>query len=145
MQNIDIYLHFNGNSEQAFSFYRSVFGGEFIAAQRYRDMPGGDKMKAEDQEKMMHIAMNITPHTTLMGTDMLLKKDDDLKVGNNFHICIQAEDEKEANKLFQALSEDGKIEMPMNKTFWGAYFGMCQDKFGLFWMINFTFTQTQKI
>lgn len=141
MQNIDIYLHFNGNSEEAFSFYKTIFGGEFITAQRYRDMPGGDKMSAEDQDKMMHISLQLTPGTMLMASDVLAKDYQEVKNGNNFHICLQAENEKEADKLFELLSEGGKIEMPMNKTFWGAYFGMCKDKFDLLWMINYTYPQ----
>jgi PhnB protein len=145
MQGTDIYLHFKGNSEEAFSFYRSIFGGEFIVAQRYREVPGGDKMNEADQEKMMHISLKITPNTTLMGSD-LVGNGNDLVVGNNIHICLQADHEKEADKLFSALSKGGKIEMPMNKTFWGAYFGMCQDKFGLLWMINYSYplTHTKK-
>ena len=143
MQNIDIYLHFNGNSEQAFLFYKSIFGGEFMAAQRYKDVPGGDKMAAEDQEKMIHISLKITPHTSLMASDNVASNQGSLREGNNFHICIQAGNEKEADKLFGALSKDGKIEMPMNKTFWGAYFGMCEDKFGILWMINFTYPQNK--
>jgi PhnB protein len=141
MQNTDIYLHFNGNSEQAFSFYKTIFGGNYIAVQRYKDVPGAEKMSVEDQEKMIHISLKLSPSTTLMASDMLSKDGDALKLGNNFHICLQADNEKEADKLFQALSSGGKIEMPMNKTFWGAYFGMCQDKFGLLWMINFTYPQ----
>jgi PhnB protein len=141
MQNVDIYLHFNGNSREAFSFYRSVFGGEFLTMQQYKDVPGGDKMSDDDQEKMMHISLKIGPHAVLMASDMLSKDKDIHKTGNNFHICLQAENEKEADKLFQALSNEGKIEMPMNKTFWGAYFGMCQDKFGLLWMINHNYSQ----
>lgn len=74
---------------------------------------------------------------------MLGKDGNQLKIGNNFHICMQAESEKEADRLFNALSAEGKIEMPMNKTFWGAYFGMCEDKFGLLWMINFTYPQSK--
>lgn len=143
MQNVDIYLHFNGNSEEAFSFYRSIFGGEFITAQRYRDVPGGDKMDDESQKKMMHISLKITPATTLMASDNPGKSHNELKAGNNFHICIQAENEKEADKLFQALSAEGKIEMPMNKTFWGAYFGMCRDKFEIQWMISYTYSQNK--
>jgi PhnB protein len=143
MQNIDIYLHFNGNSEEAFSFYKSIFGGEFITAQRYKDMPGGDKMSSADQEKMMHISLQVTPATMLMATDILAKDDKELQQGNNFHICLQADSEKEADNLFASLAEDGMIEMPMNKTFWGAYFGMCKDKFGLLWMINFAYPQPQ--
>lgn len=139
MQSVDIYLHFSGNSEEAFKFYRSVFGGEFITAQRYRDVPGSDKMSADDQEKMMHISLKIAEHTTLMASDNLSVSESTLIAGNNFHICLQADTEKEADKLFNALSREGHIEMPMNKTFWGAYFGMCKDKFGIFWMINFTY------
>ncbi|POY39392.1 VOC family protein [Solitalea longa] len=142
MRSTDIYLHFNGNSEMAFSFYRSIFGGEFIAAQRYKDVPGGDKMNDDDQEKMMHISLKITPYTTLMASDIVNKDDSNFGAGNNFHICLHAENEKDADKLFNALSNEGRIEMPMNKTFWGAYFGMCQDKFGIQWMINFTYPQT---
>jgi PhnB protein len=144
MQNTDIYLHFNGRSEEAFKFYKSVFGGEFIVAQRYGEMAGSDKMNPADQGRMMHISLKITPTTTLMASDFPSTEDDGLRVGNNFHICLQAESEKEANKLFQSLSRDGKIEMPMNKTFWGAYFGMFEDKFGIHWMINYTFPQVEQ-
>ena len=137
MKNADIYLHFNGNSEEAFNFYKTIFGGEFITCQRYRDMPGCDKMNAEDQEKMMHISLPVGD-TTLMASDVLGNQGEQVRPGNNFHICLQAENEKEASRLFNELSGDGKIEMPMNKTFWGAYFGMCMDKFGILWMINYT-------
>ena len=139
MKGTDIYLHFKGNSYDAFSFYRSVFGGEFITAQRYKDVPGGEKMDPETQEKMIHISLKISPHTTLMATDSMGNEGSGLNIGNNFHICLQTDSEKEADKLFHALSKEGKIEMPMNKTFWGAYFGMCLDKFGTQWMINYSF------
>ncbi len=138
MHNTDIYLNFDGESEAAFKFYKSVFGGDFLTLQRFGDMPGSDKMSAEDTEKIMHISLKLTNGTTLMASDVLAKDNMALKQGNNFHICLQADSEAEADKLFDALSEDGKIEMPMNKTFWGAYFGMCCDKYGIQWMINFT-------
>jgi len=141
MINTDIYLHFNGQSEEAFKFYQSTFGGEFITAQRYKDMAGSDKMNEADRERMMHISLKITPATTLMASDLPSSEDKSFRAGNNFHICLQAESEKEANKLFQQLSKGGKVEMPMNKTFWGAYFGMVEDKFGVHWMINFTYPQ----
>jgi PhnB protein len=139
MQGTDIYLHFKGNSEEAFSFYKSIFGGEFITAQRFKDVPGGEKMDQDTRERMIHISLKISPHTTLMATDMMGNEENELKIGNNFHICLQTDGEKEADKLFNSLSNEGKIEMPMSKTFWGAYFGMCQDKFGILWMINYTF------
>ena len=141
MLNTDIYLHFNGQSEEAFKFYKSVFGGDFITAQRYKEMAGSDKMHAADQERMMHISLKLTAATTLMASDLPSAGDQSFHVGNNFHICLQAETEKEANRLFQSLAKDGKIEMPMNKTFWGAYFGMVEDKFGVHWMINFNYPQ----
>lgn len=139
MHGTDIYLHFNGNSHDALSFYKSIFGGEFIAAQRYKDVPGGEKMDQETQEKMIHISLRISPHTILMATDMMGKEANELKPGNNFHICLQTDSEKEADKLFHSLSKEGKIEMPMNRTFWGAYFGMCRDQWGIQWMINYSF------
>ena len=142
MQGTDIYLHFNGDSLEAFTFYKSIFGGEFITMQRFKDIPGGEKMTESNQDRIIHISLKISPYTTLMGTDMMENEDSELKFGNNFHICLQADDEKEANKLFQSLSKDGRIVMPMNKTFWGAWFGMCQVKFGVLWMINYTFPQT---
>jgi PhnB protein len=137
MVSTDIYLHFAGNSKEAFDFYKTVFRGEFIEAKRYGDMPGGEKMTGEDGKKMMHISLRLSPSTILMASDVLSAENADLKYGSNFHICLQAESEKEANQLFNQLSKDGKIEMPMNKTFWGAYFGQCKDRFGIMWMINF--------
>ena len=138
MINTDIYLHFNGQCEEAFKFYQSVFGGEFILAQRYQDMAGSDKMSDADRERMMLISLRMTPATTLMGSDLPSTEDKNFRPGNNYHICLHAESEKGANNLFQALSRDGKVEMPMNKTFWGAYFGMAEDKFGIHRMISFT-------
>lgn len=144
MLGTDIYLHFNGQSEEAFTFYKSIFGGEFLTASRYGDMAGGEKMNAKDQSRMMHISLKIPPNTTLMASDLPSGDDQSFRPGNNFHICLQAESEKEADKLFKALSKDGRIEMPMNKTFWGAYFGMAEDKFGILWMINFSDPQHAK-
>jgi PhnB protein len=132
------YLNFMGNTEQAMTFYKSVLGGEFTIFQRFKDVPGGEKMSADDQEKIIHISLTIGNHTTIMATDALESMDQKLVAGNNFHICIHTENETEADKIFEALSKGGEIEMPMNKTFWGAYFGMCRDKFGIYWMINYT-------
>jgi PhnB protein len=144
MISTDIYLHFHGQAEEAFTFYKSVFGGEFIVAQRYREMVGSDKMIEKDRDRMMHISLKLTPGTTLMASDLPSSEDQNFHAGNNFHICLQAESEKEANALFKQLSKDGKIEMPMNKTFWGAYFGMVEDKFRVHWMINFNLQQSNK-
>ena len=138
MQNVDFYLHFDGNAEKAMTFYKKVFASEFITLQRYSDLPGSEKMTEEDRDKLLHVSLKITAHATLMASDNVTGKGDGVKKGNNYHICLQASNEKEADKLFAALSDNGKIEMPMNKTFWGAYFGMCVDQFGVQWMINYT-------
>ncbi|HMH20980.1 MAG TPA: VOC family protein [Puia sp.] len=130
------YLHFMGNTGEAMRFYRSVFGGEFAKSKRFKDVPGGDNMSPEDQEKFIHISLMMGNGHTIMATDSLASMGHQVTHGNNFHICVDMESEAEAERVFEALSDNGKIEMPMNKTFWGAYFGMCRDKFGIQWMIN---------
>jgi len=137
MLNVNPYLHFMGKTEEAMNFYKSVFGGEFSIFQRYKDMAGGEKMSEDDQEKMIHISLPIGKGNVLMASDNLESMGHEIIMGDNFHICIHTESEKETDKLFKALSDKGKIEMPLNKTFWGAYFGMCRDKFGIQWMISF--------
>jgi len=137
MLKVNPYLHFMGKTEEAMNFYKSVFGGEFSIFQRYKDMAGGEKMSEGDQEKMIHISLPIGKGNVLMASDNLESMGHEVKTGDNFHICIHTENEKETDKLFKALSANGKIEMPLNKTFWGAYFGMCRDKFGIQWMISY--------
>ena len=137
MLNVNPYLHFMGKTEEAMNFYKSIFGGEFSIFQRYKDMAGGEKMSEEDQEKMIHISLPIGKGNVLMASDNLESMGHEIIAGDNFHICIHTENEKETDKLFKALSANGKTEMPLNKTFWGAYFGMCRDKFGIQWMISY--------
>lgn len=129
------YLNFNGNSEEAFNFYKSVFGGEFSMLQRFKDTPEGDKLSPEDANKIMHIALPVGVNT-LMATDALESMGQKLVVGNNSHLSIHAESRAEADKLFAALAVGGKIEMPLMDMFWGSYFGMVDDKFGIKWMIS---------
>lgn len=137
------YLHFMGNAEAAMNFYKSVFEGEFSAFQRYREVPGGEKMKPADQEKIMHISLKIGTGVIIMASDSVKPMGDELVLGNNLHICIQAENEKEVDRIFEGLAKDGQVDMPPNKTYWGAYFSMCTDKFGIKWMINYTNVQNQ--
>lgn len=136
MINCNPYLHFMGNTEAAMNFYKSIFGGEFTALSRFKDVAGGEKMTAEDQEKIIHISLPMGKGNSIMATDMLESMGQSLVTGNNFHISINAESDEEVERLFQALSKDGKVEMPLNKTFWGSYFGMCKDRFGIQWMIG---------
>jgi PhnB protein len=138
MATISTYLTFNGTTEAAFNFYKSVFGGEFTEFHKFNSMPPQDGMPAlseEEGNRIMHVSFPIGT-ATLFGSDTL-SSHDDVVFGNNFSISINAESKEEADKLFNGLSVDGKITMPMESTFWGAYFGMITDKFGINWMINF--------
>ena len=137
MRNTTPYLHFKGQAEEAMNFYKAVLGGEFTGFQRYKDVPGGEKMAASDKDRLIHIALQVSPFITIMASDMMQSAEAECVSGNNYHICLHTESEAETQKLFEGLSKDGHIEMPLNKTFWGAYFGMCQDKFGVHWMFNY--------
>ena len=136
MAKLNPYLNFNGKTEEAFNFYKSVLGGEFLMMQRFKDTPHGDTMSSEDRNKIMHVALPFGGNI-IMGTDTLESMGQKLVEGNNFSMSIDADSEEEANRLFNALSEGGKVEMPLQKTFWDAYFGMFSDKFGIQWMINY--------
>ncbi len=138
------YFNFLGNAEEAMNFYKSVFGGEFTGFQRFNDMPGCEKMPPEEQSKMMHIALTTSGGQVFMATDALESMDHQLVFGNNSYTCLSAESEAETDRLFNSLSAGGKVESPVNKTFWGAYFGMCRDKFGVQWMVNYTYPKTTK-
>jgi len=137
MISINPYLNFLGNTEEAMNFYRSVFGGEFSAFQRFNTVPGHEKMPEAEQKKIMYASLPMGKDDVLMATDALESMGQTLTIGNNFYININSESVEETDRLFKALSAGGKIEMPLNKTFWGAYCGMCSDKFGMQWIINY--------
>lgn len=144
MKSINPYLNFAGNTEEAFNFYKSVFGGDFIGGiNRFKDMPGGEKMPVNEREKIMHVSLPLGGNM-LMATDALESMGQKVTFGNNFYITIDAESKEEADMLFNKLSEGGKVEGPMRDEFWGAYFGMFADKFGVQWMINFDKNQNDK-
>ncbi|WP_127845205.1 VOC family protein [Psychroflexus aestuariivivens] len=135
---INTYLNFNGNCESAFEFYKSVFGGEFDYIGRFGEMPAQENMPEvsdEDKNRIMHISYKIG-ETTLMGSDTMSEMGE-VKFGDNFAISINAKSKTEADNFFSKLSEDGEIIMPLQDTFWGAYFGQLKDKFGINWMVNF--------
>jgi PhnB protein len=140
MATLNPYLNFNGNTEEAFNFYRSVFGGEFLGGiSRFKDTSDGAKLSAADGEKVMHVALPIGKGNILMATDALESMGQKLTAGNNFYLSLETESKEEADKLYEKLSAGGKIEMPLEDAFWGAYFGMFADKFGVQWMINYTY------
>ncbi len=137
MEHVNPYLNFNGNTEEAFNFYKSVFGGEFIQLTRFKDIPENEKLPAEALDKIMHISLPIGNGNILMGTDALECMGQFLKEGNNFHLSIDTESKEETDKFFKGLSEGGKVTMPMADTFWDAYFGMVTDKYGVNWMLSY--------
>ena len=140
MTTVNVYLTFNGNCKDAFDFYKSVFGGEFPYVGTFGEMPpqkGMPPVAAADKDKIMHISLPISKETVLMGSDTGGEWAKSYKQGNNFSISISTDSKKEADRLFNALSKGGQVMMPMAKAFWGTYFGMFTDKFGIHWMVSF--------
>jgi PhnB protein len=138
MASINPYIHFNGNAEEAFNFYRSVFGGAFATIMRFKDMQfEGAPSLEKEAEKIMHIALPIGQHNVLMGSDTpeTLGKHSEMETRSK--ISISAESREEADHLFRGLSAGGQVEMPIADSPWGSYFGMFRDKFGIEWMIDF--------
>lgn len=135
MKNVNPYLNFPGNTEEAFGFYRSVFGGEFPMVLRFRDF--GPGMDGPDGDKLAHIALPLGTGSTLMGTDALESHGRTLQMGNNFSISLEAETGDEAARLFAALSEGGTVTMPLGRTEWAESYGMCTDRYGVQWMVNY--------
>ena len=134
---INPHINFNGNAEEAFDFYKSVFGGEFAMVMRFKEMASPQNPIAEKEEnKIMHIALPIGKNI-LMGNDVpeILGRVNENE--NRSKIAISAESKDEANKLFNGLSAGGNIEMPIGDSPWGSYFGMFRDKFGIEWMVDF--------
>jgi PhnB protein len=135
---VNPYLNFNGTTEEAFNLYKKVFGGEFAMIQRFKETPEAGKVPEGAGDKIMHIALPIGKNNMLMGTDALENMGQPpLKMGNNFYITINAESKEQADKIFNGLSDNGKVQMPMDNTFWGAYFGMVADSYGVQWMISY--------
>jgi len=142
MATVSPYLNFNGNCEEVFNFYKSIFGGEFSYFGRYSEMPSEQPIPESEANKVMHVSLNLG-NTTIMGSDVSEVFGQICLPGNNINLSINADSMEEANKIFNELSVDGKISMPMQSTFWGAYFGSLEDKFGINWMINFDEAQNQ--
>jgi PhnB protein len=142
MTTINPYLNFKGNTEEAFNFYKSVFGGEFAALMRFKDVPAGEacdgfEIAEHEKEKIMHIALPIGDGNMLMATDVLETMGENFKVGDNISLSLSTESREETDRLFNALSEKGNPMMPPAEAFWGDYFGMCVDQFGNCWMFSY--------
>jgi PhnB protein len=135
---INPHINFNGNAEEAFAFYRSVFGGEFTKIVRFKDLAGaGIPIAEKEQNKIMHIALPIGKNNVLMANDVpeFLGKVNEKE--NRSKISISADSKEEADQLFNGLSVGGEIEMAMSDSPWGTYFGMFRDKYGIEWMVEY--------
>ncbi|HYF31738.1 MAG TPA: VOC family protein [Chitinophagaceae bacterium] len=142
MAKMNPYLNFDGKTEEAFNFYKSVFGGDFMGPMhRMRDMPGGDQIPENEKDRIMHVTLPIGDGDHLMGSDTVPSMGHKLVEGNNVQISLHPTSREEADRLFNGLSAGGKVEMPMQDTFWGAYFGSFEDKFGIKWMVNYQHSQ----
>jgi len=139
MTTVNVYLNFDGQCEEAFEFYKSVFGGEFSYLGRFNEMPQDEnnKLSEADGNKIMHVSLPISAETNLFGSDTVGAWSPKLVQGNNYSISINASSKEEADRLFNGLSAGGQVTMPLENTFWGAYFGMFVDKYGINWMVNF--------
>lgn len=134
---INPHINFNGNAEEAFTFYKSVFGGEFAKLVRFLDLASADfPVDESDANKIMHIALPIG-NNVLMGNDVPTSLGPTNENENRSKIAIGAESKEEADKLFNGLSAGGQIECPISDSPWGSYFGMFRDKFGIEWMVDF--------
>ena len=139
MTTTNIYLYFNGNCREAFEFYKSAFGGDFEYMGTFAEMPpqeGVPQLSDSEKDKIMHVHLQISNETALMGSDTSEAMGEPVKIGNNFSISVNTESKVEAEEIFEKLSEGGKVTMPLDKTFWSPYFGMLTDKFEVNWMIN---------
>ena len=131
------YLNFEGNAEEAFRFYQSVFGGDLFI-QKMSDVPGMDNLPENEKDYAMHVSIPIGDGQFLMASDCLDSRGQKLNMGNNNYISVTPDSREEADRIFNGLSAGGEIEMPMEDMFWGDYFGSFTDKFGVKWMINYS-------
>jgi PhnB protein len=141
MATVSTYLNFERDTEAAFNFYKSIFGGEFFGEgiMRMGDVPPQDGMSPlsdEDQNLVMHVELKILGGHSMMGTDAPESMGFKLNKGNNMHINLQPDTREETNRLFEALSDGGQVTMELQDMFWGDYFGSCIDKYGVHWMFN---------
>lgn len=137
MAHINPHINFNGNAEEAFTFYKSVFGGNFTHIMRFKDLEGPEfQVNEKEADKIMHIALPIG-NSVLMGNDVpeIMGKTNENE--NRSKIVITTESKEEADMLFNGLSKDGQVEMPIGESPWGSYFGMFRDKYGVEWMVEF--------
>ena len=137
---VNTYLNFNGETEEAFNFYKSVFRGEFMGEiMRFSDVPSEENMPPlaeEDKNRVMHVTLQLPDGNLLMGSDIFSEMSEKFVKGNNIYINVSPDTREEADRIFNALKEGGEVEMEMQDMFWGDYFGSLKDKFGVLWMLS---------
>ncbi|MDT0648675.1 VOC family protein [Autumnicola edwardsiae] len=140
MATVNTYLYFNGNCEEAFNFYKSIFNKEFQYIGRYKDVPEVARQNFPNctDDHIMHIALPISRETILMGADIVESRERENIAAKFFSLYISTDSKEEADKLFNSLSHEGEIELPISEQFWGSYYGICRDKFGINWKISFS-------
>ncbi len=139
MQSVHPYLNFGGDAEQAFEFYRGVFGTESLGLLRFRDFADNAMGVADaDLDKIAHFALPLAPGVNLMGSDVVGADADAFVPGNNTYIYLEADSAEEVQGLFEALSDGGRVEMPLMGTEWAEQYGICVDPFGVRWMVSYT-------
>jgi PhnB protein len=139
MTRLHTYLNIAGNTEEAFDFYRSIFGGEFSSVVRFKDLPTeGVSIPEEDQGRIMHIGLPVGKDDILMASDTLRSLGHEFVQGNNAYVSVHPESKEEADRIFSALSDGAEIEMPIADQVWGDYYGALKDKFGVMWMVNYS-------
>ena len=140
MASVNTYLNFPGTTEEAFNFYRSVFGGDFNGPIHRMggapSMPGQPPLSDADKQLVMHVELPILGGHLLMGTDATESMGFQLVAGNNVHISLQTDTRAQTDQLFNALAAGGNVQMPLRDMFWGAYYGSLRDRFGVQWMLN---------
>ena len=140
MASVNTYLNFPGTTEEAFNFYRSVFGGDFNGPIHRMggapSMPGQPPLSDADKQLVMHVELPILGGHLLMGTDATESMGFQLVAGNNVHISLQTDTRAQTDQLFNALAAGGNVQMPLQDMFWGAYYGSLRDRFGVQWMLN---------
>lgn len=139
MTKLNVYLNFAGSAEEAFGFYKGAFGGEFSSLVRFKDMPmPGVTIPEDAQDKILHIALPVG-NDILMASDALESMGQKLTAGNNSYISIQVDSKAEADRLYKILSAGGKVHMPIGDQPWGDYYANFADKYGIGWMISYTY------
>lgn len=145
MIKINPYLIFNGDTEEALNFYKSIFGGELESLQRFKDVPREDQeaghFDKKEDEKIINVGLTVGENGLMAGD---APNSMPIKMGENFFLSLEVDSKDDADKFFTGLSEGGKINMGLGDTFWGAYYGMLRDKFGIGWMVNYTYPTLTK-